>query len=326
MEHSSTPVAVTTKRPGARAVHSLDRVVMTVPDLAVAEAFYSDFGLDTQRTGQALELKAFGRPQVWATAYPAEGSKRLQYLRFGIFSEDLDFFAQTIAARGLARAPHPLGDAGGLWLQGPDGIALQLVVAEKSSPSLRSRAEVPHTPPGAGAAAARSRASRVRPRHLSHALLFATDVPAATAFYRDVLGLRLSDHSEGNIAFLHGPHGSDHHLIALARSHAPGLHHLSWDVRSVNEVGLGGEHMKSCGHAIGWGVGRHVLGSNYFYYVRDPWGSWCEYSFDIDHIPADLDWPATDHPGEDSFYAWGPQVPADFVTNHEQAADGDGSR
>ena len=28
-----------------------------------------------------------------------------------------------------------------------------------------------------------------------------------------------------------------------------------------------------------------VLGSNYFHYVRDPWGSFAEYSCDIDYIP-----------------------------------------
>ena len=60
----------------------------------------------------------------------------------------------------------------------------------------------------------------MRPRRLSHLLMFASDVPASIAFYRDVLGLRLSDHSGDGIAFLHGAHGSDHHLIALAKSHA----------------------------------------------------------------------------------------------------------
>ena len=151
-------------------------------------------------------------------------------------------------------------------------------------------------------------------------LMFASDVPASIAFYRDVLGLRLSDRAGDGIAFLHGAHGSDHHLIALAKSHAGGLHHSSWDVGSVHQVGLGAEHMKARGHDRGWGLGRHVLGSNYFYYVRDPWGSYAEYSFDIDHIPADLDWPAADHPPEDSFYVWGPAPPADFVTNFEHPA------
>ena len=65
-------------------------------------------------------------------------------------------------------------------------------------------------------------------------------------------------------------------------------------------------------------MGRHVLGSNYFYYVQDPWGSWAEYSYDIDFVPADVDWLAADHPAEDSFYIWGPTVPDDFVVNREQ--------
>jgi hypothetical protein len=143
-------------------------------------------------------------------------------------------------------------------------------------------------------------------------------VLGAVKFYDDVLGLKLSDHSGEGIAFMHGRHGSDHHLIALAKSEAGGLHHSSWDVGSIHEVGLGSEIMRDKGFMRGWGVGRHVLGSNYFYYVQDPWGSFCEYSFDIDFCPADKDWQAADHPPEDSFYVWGPTPPADFVVNYER--------
>jgi len=60
-----------------------------------------------------------------------------------------------------------------------------------------------------------------------------------------------------------------------------------------------------------------VLGSNYFRYVRDPWGSYAEYSFDIDFIPSGYDWPSADYPPEDSLYVWGPDVPEDFVRNYE---------
>ena len=49
-----------------------------------------------------------------------------------------------------------------------------------------------------------------------------------------------------------------------------GLHHTSWCVASLDDVGLGMEQMSAAGHGEGWGVGRHVLGSNYFRYVRDP--------------------------------------------------------
>ena len=77
------------------------------------------------------------------------------------------------------------------------------------------------------------------------------------------------------------------------------------------------EQMTMAGYGDGWGVGRHVLGSNYFRYVKDPWGSYVEYSYDIDFVAAGTDWHAADHPGEDSLYVWGPAVPEDFVINTE---------
>jgi hypothetical protein len=78
--------------------------------------------------------------------------------------------------------------------------------------------------------------------------------------------------------------------------------------------------MADKGFRAGWGLGRHVLGSNYFHYVRDPWGSYAEYSSDIDYIPVDHDWESGDHPPEDSFYVWGPVPPSDFAFNHEAQA------
>lgn len=46
-------------------------------------------------------------------------------------------------------------------------------------------------------------------------------------------------------------------------------------------------------------------------------GNWAEYATDIDYIPADHDWQATDHAPEDAFKLWGPEPPADFVANAE---------
>jgi catechol 2,3-dioxygenase-like lactoylglutathione lyase family enzyme len=177
----------------------------------------------------------------------------------------------------------------------------------------------PAVPPGTGAAPRRSQAGVTRPRRLSHILLFSPDVLRSVRFYCDALGLRLSDHSGDIVAFLHGAHASDHHMLAFAKSDGPGLHHSSWDVPDIDAVGIGMEQMAARGYTQGWGVGRHVIGSNYFRYVRDPWGSLAEYSAEIDFIPADLDWKVGDYPPEDSFYVWGPPVPDDFVTNHETA-------
>ncbi len=226
---------------------------------------------------------------------------------------------QHLDRSGIARtAPHPHSDGAGVWVRDPDGNAVQLVVAAKVSPDAPPLQAPPAIHPAErGAAPARSRAGRVQPRRLSHVLLFSTDVLRSVKFYGDALGLRLSDRSGEIIAFMHGAHASDHHMLAFAKSDHPGYHHSSWDVASIDDIGLGMQHMVACGHERGWGIGRHVIGSNYFYYVQDPWGSFAEYSYDIDFIPATVDWPAADHPPEDSFYVWGPSPPDYFIQNHE---------
>jgi hypothetical protein len=120
---------------------------------------------------------------------------------------------------------------------------------------------------------------------------------------------------------MHGRHGSDHHLVGFGKSHTRGWHHASWDVPGIEEVGLGWMQMQHEGFDKVWGPGRHVLGSNYFCYVRDPWGSYCEYSSDIDYIAEGYAWTSGDYHPEDSLYLWGPAVPADFVTNTEVHED-----
>ena len=320
MEHR-TDVSESTRRGDVAAVHSVDRVVVTVPNLEEARYFYAAFGLDVRMVGEHLDVYAFGGSHCWMSLYAFGQAKQLQYLRLGTFQPDLEPLRQRIEARGIGMAAHPLSDGEGLWLRTPDGTPIQLVVAAKVSPSAKSvSAPPPEAIPGRGAAPARSRVPPVRPRTLSHVLLFSADVPRMMAFAEDVLGLRLSDRSGDVIAFMHGPHGSDHHLIAFAKSNAAGLHHTSWDVGSFDDVGRGAEQMRTAGYGRGWGVGRHVLGSNYFFYVRDPWGSYAEYSFDIDFVPHDIAWPAADHPAEDSLYVWGPPPPEDFATNFEPAA------
>jgi catechol 2,3-dioxygenase-like lactoylglutathione lyase family enzyme len=318
-------VIAPTRGGGAVGVHSVDRIVVTVPDLGEAKHFYETFGLEVRRVGDRLDLYTFGGSHCWMSVHASGLPKQLQYLRLGIFAGDLDAMRERIELHGIGTVAHHLSDGDGLWLRTPDGIFIQLVVAAKVSPSAKFLPMPPgRVVAGEGAAPARSRVSQVRPRTLSHVLLFTSDVSRMLRFSKDVLGLKLSDHSGDVIAFMHGLHGSDHHLIAFAKSHAPGLHHTSWAVASIDEIGCGAEQMRAAGYGQGWGVGRHVLGSNYFFYVRDPWGSYAEYSFDIDFVPHDVEWPAADHLPEDSLYVWGPPPPEDFTTNYE--ASGSPSR
>ncbi|KGD89977.1 metapyrocatechase [Achromobacter sp. RTa] len=304
----------------AAGVHSVHRFVFSVPDLDEARRFYLAFGLDVRQEGERLDLYAAGHRHRWASIHTREAGKRLEYLSLGIYEQDVPAMRERIARLGIAADPHPLSDGQGLWLRNPDGTALQLLASPKVSPDEQSRpTPEPRRQPGQGAAPCRSQARQVRPRRLSHVLFFSPDVLRMVRFCEEVLGMRLSDRSGDVVAFLHGVHGSDHHLVAFAKSSHAGLHHSSWDVGSIDEVGRGSEQMRMAGYPDGWGVGRHVLGSNYFYYAQDPWGSYAEYSFDIDFVPADIQWRSADHPPEDSLYVWGPSVPPEFFINYEQA-------
>lgn len=306
------------RRPSVLGVHSIDHFALEVPDITEARRFYAEFGLEVRDCGSGIELYSKDNPHRWAVIRQGASPKRLSYLSFGIFADEIDAFRRHLDDCGVRYIDAPEGaEAEGIWFESFDGLPVNVRVGQKKTADEKSRISFTSSEAGQSGAVPNSKAPKVHPRRLSHFALFCTDVPAGIAYYEKTLGLRLSDKSGGAIAFLHGSHGSDHHLLALIKSDRRGMHHNSWDVCSVAEVGLGGSTMERAGFGPGWGVGQHVLGANYFYYVRDPWGSYSEYSADIDYIPHDVDWPAADHPPEDSFFLWGPNPPPEFVENFE---------
>lgn len=297
-------------------VHSLDHFALTVPDLKIAQGYFTDFGLDVRERDEALHLKTYGSDHSWGVVVPGK-SKRLHHISFGCYADDLPRFKQHIEQNGIGRVDPPAGfESNGIWFRDHNGVLLEITVAEKTSTDHKMSGFWESSPEGVAGAPIRSKASMVRPRRMSHMLSFTSDIDKAIAFYSTNLGLRLSDRAS-KVGFMHAIHGSDHHILAFAQSSAPGMHHSSWDMARIDDIGLAAMHMADRGHTKGWGLGRHVLGSNYFHYIQDPWGSFTEYTCDIDYIAADQHWQSGHHADEDSFYLWGPTPPADFVVNHE---------
>ena len=176
--------------------------------------------------------------------------KKLGHISFAAFEDDFDGFAKRLEKLGVRRLDPPPGvETNGLWFHDHDGNLVEIKVAAKSSPNEKSEFSEISVGPGARGAPFRRDVARVMPRRLAHVLLFTRDVEKAVQFYTRTLGLRLSDRSGDGIAFLHGIHGSDHHMIAFVTSSAPGLHHLSWDVGSVDDIGRGAMHMLDKGFA-----------------------------------------------------------------------------
>lgn len=301
-------------------IHSIGEFHMTVPSLQAASDFYTAFGLRVQPERGGLTLRTEGDEHVWGRL--SEGPrKKFDRITFHCFESDAERLYAHILTQGVKLIAAPEGaDDSGLWFRDPDGLAIQVRVGRKTTLDHAQHRNPALPIDGVRCIAYRDETEVSLPQRLSHVARMTTSVPAQIDFYTRVLGLRLSDRSGDHVAFLHAPHGSDHHLLAFAMGPGAALHHLSWDVPTVEDVGMGMSRMQSAGHTVGWGVGRHVLGSNYFYYAQDPWGSWCEFSSTMDFIPASIDWQAQDHPPEASVYLWGPPLDPIFFANSEADA------
>ena len=300
------------------AVRSLLHYALEVPDQSLGQRYYQDFGrVDESGRGAAVRPRPARQSRESLQLY--EGPrKRLHHLCFGATGEDFARTREAVQRAGVTEVDPPKdAPGGGLWLRDPDGNLLN--VREDAPPAIAVETPAAFNGPGyaprQAVRGAPDRGLAVAPRRLGHVLLFSPDINRQVDFYTRVLGMKLSDRSQDIIAFMRC--SADHHNMALLTSSAPGFHHASFELGGVDEIGVGAARMVDRGWQPGWGFGRHVIGSNFFYYIRDPWGSLAEYFYDLDQIPETCAWEPRDFPAADSLYSWGPPVPADFGENKE---------
>ena len=164
------------RRPGELGVHSLDHFNFVVPDVAQAEKFYGLFGLNTKEEDGKLALYTHGHPHRWGVV--SEGPrKKFSYVSFGAFEDDLPRFRERLEQMRIERLDPPKGfESNGLWFRDPDGILIEIRVAEKSSPNEKATFEMKGGDIGIQNAANRSKVHKVAPRRLAHVLLFVTDI------------------------------------------------------------------------------------------------------------------------------------------------------
>jgi catechol 2,3-dioxygenase-like lactoylglutathione lyase family enzyme len=300
-------------------IHSINHFALEVPDLAIQHSFLEKFGVRVTEASDSLEVRAQDHDHVWVRIGKGFGTgKKLAYVSLGCYREDFDgLIEQVLDAGGKEAQPHTLGSHDGFWFTDPHGLLLQIRVAGKTMPDSKSRMKDMNAPEGVQATTSRSAMRRVHPTRLSHMLLFTPDVNRSIEFFERGLGVKTADRSGDLVAFTYARFGCDHHLLALVASDGVGLHHSSWDLPAVDELGLGAEFMRDQGYKRQWGLGRHVLGSNFFNYICDDFGAWWEYNCHIDYVPAGMTWDGGDFPAEDSFYLWGPEVPEGFADNNE---------
>lgn len=288
---------------GKPAVTRVSGLSLDVTDRDFARAFVAALGLDVVDAGDGLVATAADGSGM---ALRVAARRRLIGLRFDCRPADIGALADAAAAFGTTilecRSDR-------LVLDGPDGLQVEVRASDAVAP--RSDALIlPHAP-------LHSQAPAARPLSLSHVAIFASDPVGAFAFYAEVLGLRLSDRCGDGLMFLHSGHGGDHHILALVGSGTSGLHHYSWEMGTLDAIGLRANRLAHAGHARGWGLGRHVLGSNFFHYIADPWGAHAELTTGLDQVDPAI-WQAGDHDPVDAFYLWGPPLPEHFIANAEE--------
>jgi catechol 2,3-dioxygenase-like lactoylglutathione lyase family enzyme len=299
-------------------ISGLHHYALEVPDLSVADGFLQDFGLETSEKDGALIAQCPGRGQEQIRLVQAP-AKRLHHVSFTLRPGTLDAVSEALEQAGTPVIEPPEGASpDGLWIRDPDGTAVQLL-AEAQAPA-RPAAEVLANVGGSrqriGVAQWRQAAQDVMPRRLGHTLLFTAQPQQMTDFYTQVLGLRVSDRIRGLVTFLNAGPG-DHHIFGFIASSHPGFHHASFEVPSIDAIALGADRMRARGREPGWGLGRHTIGSNFFHYNPDPWGSWIEWFSDIDQI--DDCWVAGEW--EVPPHLWGAPPPETFLANLEPPAN-----
>ncbi len=161
-----------------------------------------------------------------------------------------------------------------------------------------------------------------------HGLLSVTigvpNVEETAAYYTEFgltpgLGFKVSDRVKGVGAFMRC--STDHHNVLVLAAPVSFLHHTSWQVDDVDDVGRG-----ACAMLEGrperhvWGLGRHYAGSNFFWYLKDPAGNFSEYYSDMDCIIDDQLWTPEDLEGARGLFAWGPPPPPSFLQPEDLAA------
>ncbi len=302
-------------------IRNLQHFALTVPDATVGRDFYTDFGMDAREEGGRIVLRCHGRAQDQVILIEGQ-KKQMHHIAFGTGTSELDALKARLQRHGTRLVDASRESSGdGIWFRDPDGLLVNVCAAE--SAPWRSAAEWSINSPGhvrrVGVPGHPARHGAVQPTRLGHILRFTPQLDAMVDFYTRVAGLKLSDRAQDIVAFLHGHGGSDHHILAFIKSDRPGFHHASFEVANVDEIGIGARRLLDKGYRDGWGLGRHVIGSNFFHYIRDPWNSLAEYFCDIDYIPADMDWRPTNYPAEDSLYVWGPTPPESFGVNFEAA-------
>jgi catechol 2,3-dioxygenase-like lactoylglutathione lyase family enzyme len=293
-------------------LHRLSHIEVGVPAgvLDATRGFYREFGLAEIAPGRFATSD--GGEQLALRAAPR---RALLGLIVGVDdADDLGRTAASLAKLGFAAER----DGETLRTREPaTGVRVTLAIeprlVQKSEAQLATNGPGRTVRTNARSSAAVARAEAPRPHKLSHVVTTSSDAAASRRFFVDGLGFRVSDEVPAiGASFLRC--STDHHNLLVQPGPFAFLHHSAWEMDDVDAVGAAASALVAADpkrHA--WGLGRHGIGSNYFWYLRDPAGNFAEYTSDLDVIDDADAWRVASSLAADGLAAWGPPVPREFI-------------
>jgi catechol 2,3-dioxygenase-like lactoylglutathione lyase family enzyme len=302
------------------ALHRLLGFRAAVPDPAAVAAFYGELGLVDDGVRGWTGTEGGGAVRL------DEGQlRRPLSVEIGCDTEEDVAAIASRLIEGGADPRHHVSD-GEVRVHDPAShVELVVQVADRHRPAERAEPPEPNAPGRAVRLDARAPSvfGHARPpRRLGHVVIGTPDIAATRDLLVDGLGLKVSDELPGIIAFLRC--SPDHHNVALVQSPVPLLQHYSWECDDVDHVGHTATALCRVDperHA--WGLGRHFAGSNFYWYLRDPSGSFLELYSDMDRIEDDEHWETsgrTPFEFEHIANSWGPDIPLEFIEPTDLAA------
>jgi catechol-2,3-dioxygenase len=253
-------------------LHSLRSVELRTPTWAEATDFYGEvWGLrvvEQDTSGAWLRGTGDDHHVLQLTEADRNG---LGKISFALNTPaEVDAAAHRLERLGVPLLTGPghldqVGSGYGLHLVDPEGRVIELAADLEAVPPLSRDLPVPVG--------------------VTHVVLNTVDIDRAVHFYTRVLGMRVSDWSEHQMAFLRC--NRDHHSIAFNQAEWTSVNHVAYEMPSMDHFMRGIGSLRHHGITPLWGPGRHGPGNNTFSYFADPAGLVCEYTSDVAQIDED---------------------------------------
>lgn len=273
-------------------VTGVEALIYGSENVAAATRFYQDWGLELTRSDTdgsdfvlpdrtSIHIRRIDDPALPPPAVPGSTVREVVW---GVRDEAS---LESVAAE-LSRDRAVSDDAEGVLHTSDElGYRIGFRVARRAfAPNALPEINTVGAPVRIDARAEGALTHRVRQLRISHVVFWAPgDMERAAGFYTGRLGFRLTESVRGIGCFMRAGLSHDHHNLFLnSKGDAYGFQHVAFEVRDLDEVMMCGNHMEEQGWKSHLGPGRHVMGSNTYWYFWNPAGGVAEVSSDMDFI------------------------------------------